>query len=180
VVAETRSLLSYALSNRSLLMAWANTSLPAAAAVAEQDGVPDRLTQVEEGEAWRWAMRVAERAGAHFLYRVPTPQMWIFLGLWDVRPARPGDEPFSARAPWPWVRGVLEALTEALANGRDVRPLARGYGRTMAEDEVRRGTPTHTRLVSVGERLAALADAEDQTIASGLVELDREVAGFTD
>jgi hypothetical protein len=160
VVASARALLSYALSNGSVLMGWANRSLPPDASVPVVAGVPERISECSEAEAWTWARRVADASGAHFIYRATNPQSWVFLGLWDVRKAAEGDAPFVAASPWGHVVRILEGLAEALAGGGDIRVLAHNYGRTFVHDHLRRGTPEGERLRSIGERLAALATRE--------------------
>jgi nucleotide-binding universal stress UspA family protein len=168
VVASARLLLSYALSNRSVLMGWANRSLPPDASVSPVAGAPERIPECNEADAWTWARRVAEASGAHFIYRAPNQQSWVFLGLWDVRKAAEGDAPFVAVSPWGRVVSVLEGLAEALAEGRDIRVLAHGYGRTFVEDRTRHGTPEGERLRIIGERLAALAKRESPDIRPDL------------
>jgi hypothetical protein len=168
VVSSARLLLSYALSNRSVLMGWANRSLPPDASVPVVAGAPERIPECSEADAWTWARRVAEGSGAHFIYRAPNPQSWVFLGLWDVRKAAQNEAPFVAVSPWGRVVSVLEGLAEALAEGRDVRVLAHGYGRTFIEDHPRHGTAEGERLRITGERLATLAKGESSDIRPDL------------
>jgi len=176
VVASTRVLSSYALSDRSVLMGWANRSLPPDATVPAVTGIPERIDDCDETDAWTWAMRVAEAVGCHFVYRAPNSQMWVFLGLWDVRAAAPGDEPFDPGSPWPYVALVLESLVAGVDEGRDVRTLARNYGRTFTDDHLRKGTTLEAPLTAIGERLAALGDAPSPDIRGELVALRDEVA----
>lgn len=178
VVAATRVLSSYALSDRSVLMGWANRSLPAEATVPAVTGVPERVDDCDEPDAWHWAMRVAEAVGCHFVYRAPNPQMWVFLALWDVRAAGAGDEAFEPGSPWPYVELVLESLVAGLDEGRDVRTLARNYGQTFVDDHLRKGTSLEAPLVAIGSRLAALGDAPTPDIRRELVALQDEVAHF--
>jgi nucleotide-binding universal stress UspA family protein len=174
VVASVRLLLSYALSDQSVLMGWANRSVPSHATVPMVGDMAERVPDCSEADAWMWARRVADAVGAHFIYRAPSPQSWVFLGLWDVRRAGEGDEPFVAASPWPHVVDVLENLVEAVAEGRDVRVLAHGYGRTFIESHVHRGTPAGERLRSIGERLAALANDESPELGPKLIALRDE------
>lgn len=180
VVASTRFLLSYAKSDSSILCGWANRSMPPDATVPAVEGIATRVENCSEADAWHHAMRVADAVGAHFLYRAPTPQSSAFLGLWDVRAAAEGDAPFVPGSPWPHVRKVLDAITTQLAEGRDVSALARGYGRTFAEDYMRRGTPLEAPMRSIGERLAAIAgaprSAQKATLATLLAEAARHEA----
>ncbi|MCB9598840.1 MAG: hypothetical protein H6721_07750 [Sandaracinus sp.] len=174
VVASTRGLCSFALSNRSFLMAWANQSLPPGAAIPPVEGMDDAGTTDEAG-AWAIAMEAGMRAGAHFLYRAPTPQMHIFLGLWDVRPAGPEDAPFEVGSPWPHAKHVVSTLREGIGTrpDADLRTLLRNYGETFRTSEVHRGTPHDAAVKELGAALQALADAPNETVAP---ELDRLLA----
>jgi hypothetical protein len=176
VVASTRFLLSYAHSDSSILCGWANRSIPATATVPAVEGIGPRIPDCTEADAWIVAMRIAEACGAHYLYRAPTPQSSAFLGLWDVRPAAPGDAPFVAGSPWPHVRNVLRAIATGLDEGREVDALARGYGRTFAEDYMRRGTPLEAPLRAIGKRLAALDGASREAQKKEIAALEAEVA----
>jgi hypothetical protein len=177
VVASVRLLLSYARSNSSILCGWANRSIPPKATVPAVEGIADRVADCTEADAWLHATQIADAVGAHFLYRAPTPQSSAFLALWDVRAAAAGDAPFAAGSPWPHVREVLEAITAQLDEGRDVGPLARGYGRTVAEDHMRRGTSLEAPLRAIGERLASLGGAASrETQRTTLAALRAEVA----
>ncbi|HEX8796025.1 MAG TPA: hypothetical protein VF765_33980 [Polyangiaceae bacterium] len=174
VVASTRFLLSYARSNFSILCGWANRSLPPSATVPAVEGIATRVENCTEADAWLHAMRVADAVGAHFLYRAPTAQSSSFLGLWDVRAAAEGEAPFVPGSPWPHVRTVLETMATQLEEGRDVSAVARGYGRTFAQDHMRRGTPLEAALRSIGERLAALDGAPRETQRATLATLIAE------
>jgi hypothetical protein len=92
-----------------------------------------------------------------------------------VRAAAEGDAPFAAGSSWPHVRKVLEAVTADLEGGRDIGPLARGYGRTFAGDYLRRGTPLEAPLRSIGERIARLEGATRETQRATLAMLVAEV-----
>ena len=127
VVASARVLLSYALSNRSVLMGWANRSLPPDASVSVVAGVPERIPEGSEADAWTWARRVAEASGAHFIYRAPKPQSWVFLGLWDVRKVAEGDTPFVAgssnpEAPHDWGAHASQLLSRPHRARQPARP----------------------------------------------------------
>jgi hypothetical protein len=174
VVASARALLSYALSDRSILMGWANSSFPPHATVSSIAGIPEHIAKCSEADAWLWARRVADASGAHFIYQAPSPQSLLFLGLWDVRTAAEGEDPFVPGLPWPHVVDVLEHMIEALDSGRDVRGLARNYGRTFVESHVHRGTAVGDRLRGIGERLAALAEREPPDVGPGLAALCNE------
>jgi hypothetical protein len=179
VVASARVLCSYAWSNQSVLAAWANQSLPEGGGVPAVPDVPDRIADCSAEEAWELALEIAEGSGAHFVYRVPSTQMWIFLGLWDVRPAGPGDAPFQASSPWPHVLEVLTQLIDHVrTNVDDTMVLARNYGHTFVENEIHEGTPTGDALRSVGERLVALGEGDPEVMPSGLAALHVEVSGY--
>jgi hypothetical protein len=176
IVASTRLLLSYARSDSSALCGWANRSIPPSATVPAVDGIPPRVADCTEADAWQIAMRIADAVGAHFLYRAPTPQSSVFLGLWDVRVAHEGDAPFVGGSPWPHVRRVLAAVASALDEGLDVDALARGYGRTFAEDHLRRGTSLEAPLRAIGERLESVAGAPRAAQRVTVAALADEVA----
>jgi len=169
VVASTRVLGSWALSNHSLLAAWKNRSLPANACVELVPGVPAEGHTHDEQEVWTWAWRIADGCGAEFVYRVVTPQSWIFLGLWDLRAATATDETTPPTPPWPNVRMVLEELSHR--DDDEGRVLARNYGRGFMTDPVHRGMPWQGQLRAVGERLVALADAPPAAWRAGVAAL---------
>ena len=176
VVASTRVLGSWALSNHSLLAAWQNSSLPENACVKQVPGVPAEGRTHDEEEVWTWAWRIADGSGAEFVYRVVTPQSWIFLGLWDLRAATATDEPPPPPPPWPNVRMVLEELSHRDVD--EVRVLARNYGRSFMTDPVHRRMPWQDQLRAVGERLIALADAPPAAWRAGVAALLAQVRTF--
>ena len=177
VVASTRGICSFALSNRSFLMAWANQSIPKGAAIPEIDGMPP-AGNTDEAGAWAVAMEAGLRSGAHFLYRAPTPQMWIFLGLWDVRTAGPGDTPFEAGSPWPHAQHVVSTLREGIGTRPDpeLRVLLRNYGQTFRESRIHRGGPHEAALTELGDALVALADAPPESVGPALDRWLAEIA----
>jgi hypothetical protein len=185
IVASTRLLLTYAASNRSALCGWANKSIPEAATVPPVEGLQERIADCTEEDAWEHAMRVAEAVGAHFIYRAPNAQVTSFLGLWDVRPAVEGDEPFVAGPPWPYVRQVLAALSTHLKQRetlsekivyKQIDAVFRSYGRTLVDDQLRRGTSCEAALRGMGEKLIAAAEATPEVKAKVLAELEADVA----
>jgi hypothetical protein len=178
VVASTRLLLSFARSDSSVLCGWANPSMPASATVPPIDDIGPRIPNCTEADAWRIAMRIGDAVGAHFIYRAPTAQSSAFLGLWDVCAAREDEEPFAARSPWPHVRYVLEAIVSAFDEGRDIGALARGHGRTFAEDRLRRGTPLEAPLRAIGESLASIADSPREAQRMAIAALAAQVARY--
>ncbi|HEU4410095.1 MAG TPA: hypothetical protein VFS43_32875 [Polyangiaceae bacterium] len=175
LVASARVLLSYAPSSRSILMGWANPSLAPTAAVPEIEGAPARLTDCDADDGWRWAMRLGDACGADFLYRAPNAQTWLFLGLWGVRDATPGDALPTPQAPWPHVQRVLEALLGRHREGQDVGPVARNYGLSFVEERAHRGGPFEAPLRRVGERLVELADGDPDTLGEGLKALYAQI-----
>ncbi len=177
VVASTRVLCSYALSNKSVLMGWANKSLPSSATVPRIAGIDDGYRDQEGVDAWRHAMRIADATSAHFLYRAPSAQSWVFLGLWDVRTAAANEAPFAAGSPWPHVRAVITELARMVAEAPDeARTLARNYGQTFIEDHLREGTSHAAPLRAVGARLVGLASGDAGVLADELEALRAEVA----
>ena len=179
VVASTRLLLSFALSDASILCGWANRSIPANATVPAVVGISPRIHDCTEADAWQVAMNIADAVGAHYIYRVPTPQSSAFLALWDVRAAGDDDAPFAPGSPWPHVNDVLTELASALDEGRNIEALANGYGRRFAEDHARRGTVLEAPLRAIGERLAAIAGSPPEAQRSTLVALAARVARQT-
>ncbi len=110
VVADCRVLLSYALSNRSVMMAWANSSLSADCGIPELDGFPPYFTEQEPTDVWELAVEAATAVKADAIYRSPSPQSWVMLGLWNLRPG--GAEQFYSGSPRSHVLMVLFRLTD--------------------------------------------------------------------
>ena len=107
-VADCRVLLSYALSNNSVLLAWANSSLSEESSIEPIEGVDDLYPDSEPFKAWELAVRVATEVKADAIYRVPSPQSWVFLGIWNLRPG--GAEQFTSGSPKNHVLQVLHSL----------------------------------------------------------------------
>lgn len=171
VVAEARVLCSYALSNRTLLAAWANAQLPAVAAVAAVHDVVDVVDDADEADAWAYACAIADGCGAEFVYRAPNPQTWVFLGLWNVRAAADDDDAFVAAAPWPHARAVVGALLRVVDPAHR-RTLARNYGRSFEENALVAGTAWEAPLRAAGRQLMALAERDDDDdVDAGLAAL---------
>lgn len=110
VVADCRVLLSYALSNRSVMMAWANTSLSPDCGISEIEGMAPYHPDCEPEDVWELAMEAATAAKAEAIYRSPSPQSWVMLGVWRLRPG--GAEQFYSASPKGHVILVLERLME--------------------------------------------------------------------
>ena len=172
VVANTRVLCSFALSNESVLMAWANQSLPEHARIPPVEGMDDASPADEEG-AWHLARQAASASGAHFIYRAPNPQMWIFLGLWDVRSASPEDDPFVPGSPWEHVDSVLGQVEVIVGEQREdeARILLRNYGQTFVEGHVHRGTAHESKLREIGEAMIAAGSDDSIELIGRLAEL---------
>lgn len=82
---EMKALCSYSFEEQSLLMAWVNAGLDNSAVVKAVADVPSYVSECAEADAWLWAMKVAEKSGAEYLYRIASPSYLVFLGLWSVR-----------------------------------------------------------------------------------------------
>lgn len=108
VVADCKVLLSYALSNESVLMAWANESLGAGVGVEAVDGFEPLYPNCSEEEVWSLTTEVAQAVNAEALYRAPSPQSWVMLALWNLRPG--GPEQFHSGSPQQYVLTVLTKL----------------------------------------------------------------------
>lgn len=107
-VADCKVLLSYALSNNSVLLAWANSSLSRESSVDPVEGVEDLYPDSEPFNAWELAVRVASEVDADAIYRVPSPQSWVFLAIWNLRAG--GAEQFTSGSPREHVLQVLNSL----------------------------------------------------------------------
>lgn len=110
VVADCKVLLSYALSNRSVMMAWANSSLSPECGIAEIEGFPPYYTDCDSEDVWELAISAASAVQADAIYRSPSPQSWVMLGVWNLRPG--GAEQFYSGSPRNHVLLVLQRLTE--------------------------------------------------------------------
>ena len=108
VVADCRVLLSYALSNNSIMMGWANRSLAEGCAVKKVPDLDDLYVDCGPDEVWALSTYVASHAGAEAIYRTPSPQSWVMLGLWNLRPG--GPEQFTSGSPKHHVLQVIESL----------------------------------------------------------------------
>ncbi len=122
--ATMKALCSYALDEESLLMAWANEGSEQGAVIGPIAGVPERIEPCGEGEAWLWAMRLADRSGADYLLRIASPNFLVFLGLWAVEPFLSDEEGvLEGGTPHAFVVKVLDELRHALLN-KGNEPLA--------------------------------------------------------
>ena len=107
-VADCRVLLTYALSNNSVMMGWANLSLSEGSAIEKIEGMEDVYSDCGPEDVWSLSVRAASWVQADAVYRTPSPQSWIMLGLWNLRPG--GAEQFTSGSPRGHVLKVLESL----------------------------------------------------------------------
>jgi hypothetical protein len=108
VVADCKVLLSYALSNNSVMMAWANRSLAPGSAVEQVEELDDVYADCDQEQVWALSTFVAGHAGAQAIYRTPSPQSWVMLGLWNLRAG--GAEQFTSGSPKSHVLQVIQSL----------------------------------------------------------------------
>lgn len=108
VVADCKVLLSYALSNNSIMMGWANISLQEGSAIDPVEGVDPIYSDCDPEQVWSLACFVADQAGAEAIYRTPSPQSWVMLGLWNLRPG--GAEQFTSGSPKGHIVQVIESI----------------------------------------------------------------------
>ncbi len=108
--ADCRVLCTYALSNRSVLMSWCNTSLPGNSNIEAIEGYPEYFQDQGPEEVWELACSLASAVEAEAVYRAMSPQSWIMLGLWRLR--RGEDEAFVAGSPVAFVMKVLNLLSK--------------------------------------------------------------------
>jgi len=171
VQARTRVLCSYALSNQSVLMGWANQSLPANARIEPVDGMLKAYEEQSEEDAWGLAAEAAVGVGAEYIYRAPNPQMWVFLALWDAAPATT-DAATAPQAPRRHVLALLDHMG-AMEPSEERSTLMRNYGQSLSESAVdfHAGQPWAELVGEIGRRLATLATADDAAADDGLAEL---------
>ena len=110
VVADCKVLLSYALSNQSVMMAWANSSLAPDCGIPEIDGFDAYYPDCDPEDVWSLATDAGSAVGAEALYRAPSPQSWVMLGLWNLRPG--GPEQFYSGSPKAHILTVLQRLID--------------------------------------------------------------------
>lgn len=130
VVADCKVLLSYALTNRSILMAWANGSLAPGSSIPRQAGFPDSDGPCTPETVWDWTLRLAEQLGAEAVYRAPSPQNWVMLGLWRLRAG--GAEQFFSGSPARHVVHVLELLGRH-PSGPELAELLNNYAQSFLQ-----------------------------------------------
>lgn len=115
--ATMKALCSYSFPDQSLMMAWANEGLEQGAVIRPVAEVPDFIEECEEGEAWLWAMRLAEACQADYLYRISSPSYLVFLGLWDAH-ATLTTADVEAGSPHAFVLELLDGVRGALQDKR--------------------------------------------------------------
>jgi hypothetical protein len=108
VEARAQVLCSWSRVTAAVAMAWADP-LVRSAGVRRIDGMLAEIDDVDEEGAWRIAMEAADASGSAYLYRVPAPHAWYFLGLSELTFA-PKRASFDPGAP---VGLVLRAIGEA-------------------------------------------------------------------
>lgn len=110
VVADCRAILSYALSNNSVLMGWGwpNSSWEQGHTIAPVEGIETYQRDLTPEKVWTLAMQAGEAAAADALFKAPNPQRWVMLALWNLRPA--GSARFEPENPTGYVLSVLDSL----------------------------------------------------------------------
>jgi hypothetical protein len=175
--ATAQVLCSWSRSTSVVAMAWADP-LVRAASVPKVESMPAERDGVDEETAWRVAMEAAERSGARFLYRVPTPHAWYFLALSEPRfDATRAPEPPST--PAGLVLRVLGESRQALESRAEPSEIIRmrlehaGAGLLHQADFAYRTTDWVARLERSGRTLLSLAHrlprASYRAIAAGKI-----------
>jgi hypothetical protein len=163
VSAEARAqvLCSWSRATSVVSMAWADP-LVRSAAMPRIDGMLSERDDVDEEGAWQIAMEAAEASGATYLYRVPAPNAWYFLGLNDLsfdpehasfHPGTPAGLVLRALAE---VRQAIESRAEPSEVIRD-RLCALGSALFQQAEYTYRDTEWVARLDRAGRRLQTLA-----------------------
>jgi len=179
VVADCRVILSFALSNNSVMMGWVNSSLPPGASVDPVEGMDDIYPECDPNDVWELAMRCGEDNEADAIYRTPSPQAWVMLALWNLRPG--GAEQFTSGSPRSHILQVVESLmSHPTFEERQV--LLDNYAESFLQmaSHPYKGTEFEDPLKDAARQfrnLLALRDEEEQkkglrAIQSAWVELD--------
>lgn len=160
VVADCRVILSYALSNRSVMMAWANSSLAPDCGISELEGFPPYCHDCEPEDVWELAVTAASAAEAEAIYRSPSPQSWIMLALWNLRPG--GAEQFYSGSPREHILLVLNRMIE-YQDSPEWQVLLDNYAESFLQmaDHPHKGTSFESELRDTARamrNLLALAD----------------------
>ena len=162
VEADCKGILSYALSNRSVMMAWAVKSLQGGAVIGPIEGMSEYHPNCDEGTAWDLALKAADGCGCDYVYRAPSAQDWFFLALWNVRLAAGNPAPEPHGTPAEHVHRVIDGLIAKATSGgapEELATLLRNYGQDIVESSRRtwRGSPWEAELRAVGTALQAAA-----------------------
>lgn len=155
VVADAKVILSYALSNRSILMGWANRHLEPGYTIDEVPELEDDYEDCNPEDVWAISIQAAEAAGCDFIYRAPSPQNWVMLGLWNVRT---GGERFEGGSPVSYVETLLQTLLREVEN-EGLSVLLDNYGETVLQQATHayKDTEHRPRLQELGRGLRDLA-----------------------
>jgi Family of unknown function (DUF6882) len=165
VVADCRVLLSYALSNKSVMMGWANVSLADGSFIEPIEGMEDIYPDCAPEHVWQLAMRAAEGARAEAIYRTPSPQSWVLLGIWNLRPG--GAEQFTSGSPQNHVLKVLQSLVSH-DDFEERQVLMDNYAESFLQmaNHPYKGTHFEKRLKDVARGLRNSLVVEDEAMQS--------------
>jgi hypothetical protein len=163
VSAEARAqvLCSWSRATSVVSMAWADP-LVRSAAVPRIDGMLSERDDVDEEGAWQIAMEAAEASGATYLYRVPAPNAWYFLGLSGLTFA-PERGSFHPGTPAGLVLRALAEVRQAIESRAEPSDVIRerlcvlGSALFHQGEYAYRGTEWVARLDRTGRRLHTLA-----------------------
>lgn len=163
VSAEARAqvLCSWSRVTSVVAMAWADP-LVRSAGIGRIDGMVAELDEVDEEGAWRIAMEAAEASGSAYLYRVPAPHAWYFLGLNELT-FSPLRASFHPGAPVGLVLRTIGEVREAIESRAEpadvVRKRLRVLGSSLFHQAkyAYRSTDWVARLDRTGALLAHLA-----------------------
>lgn len=163
VVAEAKVLCTWSAYVGTVLMGWLNESLAPGMAVGPYPGLPEDAQECDEQEAWDYAMLAGEEAGAQAIFPCPGPTM-VFLGLWNLRPARP-EEAFALGAIVPDMLRLVDSLSQRLGQrpilAEEIREDLQHGAEVLRQQAryARRGTPDEPRLREMAAALRRLAEA---------------------
>lgn len=90
---DMKALCSYSFVDESLMMAWANVEIGEAAVISPIPDMPDYIESCNLGDAWLYAMHLADESKADYLYRIASPRYLIFLGLSNVQTLNSAPDP---------------------------------------------------------------------------------------
>ena len=144
------------------MMAWANRSLAQGCAVGEVPEMEDIYPDCSPEDVWDLAVRAAENCGADVIYRTPSPQAWVMLGLWNLRPGS-GEEQFSSGSPKGHILQVVESLL-SYPDFRERQVLIDNYAESFLQmaSHPYRETEYATKLQDTARRLRNLLVHDEQ------------------